>query len=69
MRVRTDIQYFTPDGRLTQAGWAVFTAIADQSEAAATKIAAAAAVPDAIGGGTMDAQARAQLAAIKVALT
>lgn len=34
-----------------------------------TKIAAAAAVANAAGGGTVDTQARAQLAAIKAALT
>lgn len=65
MRLRTDIQYFTPDGRLTQAGFQAFNEITTLS----SKIAAAAAIANAAGGATVDTEARAQLAAIKAALT
>lgn len=71
--LRTSEQYVTPDGRLTQAGWqaltAEFTALATRLSTAEAKIAAAAAVANAAGGITVDAEARAQLAAIRSALT
>ena len=67
--IRADVVYVDKDGTLTQAGWQVFADIEGRALAAEAKIAAAAAVADAAGGATVDAQARAQLAAIKVALT
>ncbi len=66
MPLRTDVIYFTPDGRLTQAGFQAFT---NEISTAAAKIAAAAAVADATGGATVDTQARAELIAIKTALS
>lgn len=66
MALRTDIKFVTQDGMLTQAGAQAFTS---EINVLAAKIAAAAAVPNASGGATVDTQARAQLAAIKVALT
>jgi len=65
MTLRTDVQYFTPDGRLTPAGFLAFTS---EIKALTAKLNAVAAVPDAAGGATIDAQARAELAAIKDAL-
>ena len=65
MTLRTDIQYFTPDGRLTQAGFQAFNA---EISAMAVKFAAAAAVPNSSGGATIDTQARAELIAIKGAI-
>lgn len=67
--IRADVVYVDKDGTLTQAGWQVFADLERRALAAEAKIAAAAAVADAAGGATVDAQARAQLAAIKVALT
>lgn len=67
--IRADVVYLDKDGTLTQAGWQVFADLERRALAAEAKIAAAAAVADAAGGATVDAQARAQLAAIKVALT
>ena len=73
MTLRTDIAYFTADGRLTQAGFQAFSTeidpLAAKIAASAAKIAAAAAVANAAGGATIDAEARAQLAAIRSALT
>ena len=65
MTLRTDIQYFTPDGRLTQAGFQAFNT---EISATAAKLAAAAAVPNSSGGATIDSQARAELIAIKGSL-
>ena len=61
MTLRTDIQYFTPDGRLTQAGFQAFSGLE-------IKLAAAAAIPNASGGATIDTQARAELIALKGSL-
>jgi hypothetical protein len=70
--LRTDIQYFTPDGRLTQAGFQAFGQITTLTATVSTlqaKIAAAAAIANAAGGATIDTEARAQLAAVRSALT
>jgi hypothetical protein len=67
--IRYDIQYVDKDGSLTQAGWQMLAAMERRLAAAEALIAAAAAVANAAGGATVDAEARAQLAAIKVALT
>lgn len=67
--IRADVVYVDKDGTLTQAGWQVFADLERRALAAEAKIAAAAAVANAAGGGTVDTQARAQLAAIRVALT
>lgn len=67
--IRADVAYVEPDGSLTQAGWQVLADLERRLLAAEAKIAAAAAVANAAGGATVDTQARAQLAAIKVALT
>lgn len=66
--IRVDIKYFTPDGRLTKAGFDVFAAMEREVSALRAKIAAASAIADAAGGATVDTQARAELVAIKAAL-
>lgn len=66
--IRTDVPYFTADGRLTKAGFDVFSAMERETKALKAKIAAAAAIADAAGGATVDAEARAELVAIKGAL-
>lgn len=63
--IRKGIPYINPDGTLTDAG---YFALNGEFEKLAKKLAAAAAVPDAAGGATVDAEARAELAAIKAAL-
>ena len=71
--LRTDVGYVDAQGRLTQAGFQAFqsemTSLAARLSAAEAKIAAAAAVANAAGGVTVDAEARAQLVAIRSALT
>lgn len=73
MMLRADVRYVDDAGRLTQAGIIALTgeisALERRIAAAEARIAAAAAVANASGGGTIDAEARAQLAAIKAALT
>lgn len=73
MKLRTDIPYVTKDGRLTPAGWQALQGVLDSQDARLAaldaKIAAAAAVANATGGTTIDAEARAQLAGIKGALS
>lgn len=64
--LRTDVVYVKPDGTFTQAG---VQAIARELQSLNSKLTAAAAVPNAVGGATIDAQARAQLAAIKAAIS
>lgn len=63
--IRKGVPYINPDGTLTDAG---YFALRGEFDALAKKLAAAAAVPDATGGATVDAEARAELAAIKAAL-
>lgn len=63
--IRKGIPYTNPDGSLTDAG---YFALRSEFDALAKKLAAVAAVPDATGGATVDAEARAELAAIKAAL-
>lgn len=66
-------KYITPTGELTDAGWQALQGEFDAQEARIAaleaKVAAAAAVANAAGGGTVDAQARTQLAGIRSALT
>jgi hypothetical protein len=66
-------KYVTPTGELTDAGWQALQGAFDEQEARIAalevKVAAAAAVANAAGGGTVDTQARTQLAGIKAALT
>lgn len=66
--IRVDVSYVTPDGRLTKAGFDAFGAMEREIAALKAKVAAAAAIADAAGGGTVDTQARAELIAIKAAL-
>lgn len=54
-----------PDGTLTDAGYFALNGIVQRLD---RLLAAVAAVPDATGGATVDAEARAELAAIKAAL-
>lgn len=72
-KLRTDTPYTFGDGRLTPAGWQALQGALDAQEARLaaleTKVAAAAAVANATGGATIDAEARTQLAGIKAALT
>ena len=69
--LRTDVVYVKQDGTFTQAGVQAIQRelLALGVSGLATKLTAAAAVPNAVGGATVDTQARAQLAAIKVAIT
>lgn len=73
MMLRLRERYITASGELTDAGWSAlqgaFDAQEDRIAALEAKVAAAAAVADAAGGGTVDTQARTQLAGIKAALT
>lgn len=63
--IRKGIPYINPDGTLTDAGFFALNGIAQRLD---RMLAAVAAVPDATGGATVDAEARAELAAIKAAL-
>ncbi len=67
--IRFDVVYVDADRTLTQAGYEVLRDMDRRLQAAEARIAAAAAVVNAAGGATVDAQARTQLAAIKTALT
>jgi len=66
--IRTDIRYFTPEGTLTKAGYDVLASLSADLAAVQAKLVAAAAVADAAGGATVDAEARAELVAVKGAL-
>lgn len=66
--IRTDVQYMTQDGKLTKAGYDVFVAMERDVRVMRAKLAAMAAVANAAGGATVDAQARAELVAIKGAV-
>jgi len=63
--IRKGIPYVNPDGTLTDAGYFALNGIEQRLD---RMLAAVAAVPDATGGVTVDAEARAELAAIKAAL-
>lgn len=69
--IRQGARYVDQSGCLTTEGYLALTRI-DQMEASlaalAAKLDAAAAVADATGGSTVDAEARAELVAIKAAL-
>jgi hypothetical protein len=74
--LRQDVAYVGGNGMLTKAGYDLFIGLfRDQADTAARlsaaegKIAAAAAIANASGGATVDTQARAQLAAIRSALS
>ena len=71
--LRTDVRYVSPQGEFTQAGVVAIRsemqALSVRLAAAEAKIAAAAAIANAAGGATVDTEARAQLAAIRSALT
>lgn len=71
--LRTDIKYVDNMGRFTMAGVQAIeaerAALVARLTIAENKIAAAAAIANATGGATIDAEARTQLAGIKAALT
>ncbi len=70
--IRVGVQYVLPSGGLTKAGWDVLSPldrVLVRLDAIEAKLAAAVAVAGAAGGATVDAEARAELAAIKAALT
>lgn len=66
--IRTDREYVR-NGMLTQEGFSVFTRMESRLAEIEAKLAAVVAVADATGGATVDAEARAEVAAIKGALT
>jgi hypothetical protein len=66
--IRTDIRYVDADGTLNQAGWSLFNDMQGRIAALEAKLAAAAAVANASGGATIDANVRAETIAIKAAL-
>lgn len=68
MTLRTDVQYITLDGKLTQAGYAEFRSMATKIATLEAKLLAASAVANAAGGATIDANVRAETIAIKAAL-
>lgn len=71
--LRTDVRYVTPNGEFTQSALSALRSemqlLATRLTVAEGKIAAAAAIANATGGATVDAEARTQLAAIRSALT
>lgn len=73
MNLRMAEVYVDAQGRLTQAGWqalqGALDAQAGRIAVIEANLAAAAAVANATGGATVDTQARAELVAIKAALT
>lgn len=64
MRPNPQISYTFPDGRLTIEGLQLLLGYDDRIKAAEAKLAAIAALADPAGGATIDAEARAQIAAI-----
>lgn len=68
MKPVNGVRYVAADGTLTLDGMRLFGAMADDLEAARQIIADAAAVPAPTGGATVDAEARAAVAAILGAL-
>lgn len=68
MTLRMGETYIDQGGRLTQAGWQAFSDMERRVAELEAKLAAAAAVADAAGGATVDAEARAELVAVKGAL-
>ena len=73
MKLQMSEVYVDRFGRLTQAGWQALQGALDAQgtrlAAVEAKVAAAAAVANATGGATIDAEARTQLAGIRTALT
>ena len=66
--IRKGMTYVNPDGTLTDAGFFALNGLERSLADLTAKIDAAADVADAAGGATIDAEARAELAAIKAAL-
>lgn len=64
MRPNPQISYTFPDGRLTIEGLQLLLGYDQRIAAAEAKLAAIAALADPSGGATIDAEARAQIAAI-----
>lgn len=65
--IRTDVQYVTPQGKLTKAGWDALQGLDGalvRLAAVEAKLDAIGAVVAPVGGATVDAQARAAVAAI-----
>lgn len=70
--IRKGVRYIDQNGMLTTEGYLALgrlDGIEQGLAALSAKIEAAAAVPDASGGATVDAEARAQLAAIRAAIS
>lgn len=67
--IRTDIRYFYADGTATKAGYDMLVSLFARVEALEARLNAAADVADATGGATVDTEARAELVAIKGALS
>lgn len=63
-RANPQIAYFQPDGRPTIEGEKLVLELSGRVAALEAKLAAIAALADPTGGGTVDAQARAAIAAI-----
>lgn len=66
--IRMGENYVRGDGTLTQAGYSAFRLMEQRIADLEAKLAAAAAVANAAGGGTVDTQVRAEVVAIKGAL-
>lgn len=66
--IRRGARYVDASGGLTLEGYLALSGMDDRLSALEARLAAVLAVPDATGGGTVDAQARAELVAIKAAL-
>lgn len=62
--INPQIAYFNADGTPTLEGLRVFGDMVSRLEAAEAKLAAIAALADVTGGATVDAEARAKIAAI-----
>ncbi len=67
--IRKGVQYLLADGTLTTAGVLALGGLETRLAALEVRLNAAAAVADAAGGATVDAEARAELVAIKAALS
>jgi hypothetical protein len=66
--IRKGLAYVHPDGSLTDAGYFALNGLERAVSELTARLDAAALVADAAGGGTVDAEARAELVAIKAAL-
>lgn len=64
MSLNFSIRYVSTDGHFTPEGMIFFTSLAQRLEAAEAKLTSIAAIAAPVGGATVDAEARAAIAAI-----